>query len=94
MLYFVVSYVIFAPLYFANYCWIPAERRRASLQAQSADSLNHILDIEASMYQSSMRQWCLTVAKMVNVLNIIRAGSTLALPYVPLITASILVRTT
>ena len=94
MLYSIILCMIFMPLYFTSYRWVPAVRQHASLQVLSADSLNCIFDINASMSQSSMRQWHLTVAKMVSILNIIRAGATLTLPYVLLITTSILVRTT
>src|SRR6266545_7696213 len=82
VLYFIISCVTFVPLYFTNYHWVPTGRQRASL--------DRILDTDASMFQSSMRQWRLTVAKMVNILKYIRAGSTLTLSYVPLITTSVL----
>jgi len=93
---FIVAYIIFVPLYVANYRWIPnpASRQEASLQAQTPGSLDLTLDIRASMSRTNMRQWHLTMAKMVNVLNVIIVGSTLALSYVPLITTSIFVRTT
>ena len=86
-----IAYILFVPLYVTNYRWIPAS---VSLQAQTLGWLDRTLDIRASMSRTNTRQWHLTVAKMVNVLNVIIVGSTLAVSYVPLIMTSIFVRTT
>ena len=88
---FIIAYILFVPLYVTNYRWIPAS---VSLQAQTLGWLDRTLDIRASMSRTNTRQWHLTVAKMVNVLNVIIVGSTLAVSYVPLIMTSIFVSTT
>jgi len=82
-----VSYLLFLLAYSTNYCRKPPAH-------QQARYANHILDIEVAMSRSSMRQWRLTVAKMVKILKIIQAGFALTLPYVPLLTTFILIRTT
>jgi len=82
---FIIAYILFVPLYVTNYRWIPAS---VSLRAQTPGSLDRTLDIRTFMSRTNMRQWHLTVAKMVNVLNVIIVGSTLALSYAPLITTS------
>ena len=83
MLYFIVSYISLVSVYFKMYRWIPAQH--VSSHVPSAAPLNRILDINASLSQSDMGQWRSTVAKMINSLYTIQAGSALILPYVPLV---------